>query len=481
MRAGRGPIEVYSSAGDKPARETLNYLLQLRHAIGKALGKEEAASLWPIRIVVQKNAKASSSLTLARDYWVATVASGAPIPRLLIRDIARVLVESNSARMPPEVERGFADLYSTLGVQGTRVTLGAPVPAADLTLDWARMHLVSVHPDYSGKIGVLLRNLSQGLDQEPSWRNAFGKTRQEIDQQAQEWLKRGTFDTVSLSGLAIDPERQFVVRPMEGLDAKSLVEGKDNPEVEGARALLVKGDFAGAAKKNPRWAEPHFRMAEKESNPGRKLQMLKTAATLEPRNVSYWRALAECATAQNNFTDAAKAWTGAERAASTDAERAQLLKIRHDMEDQRAAHDESEKRRIAEERAREIQKLKDEAMNAVRLAEARANEKLKPLEPGRKVEAWSDEPHPAGRIRGTLQRVDCISGRAKLVIVGDDSKTTQLLIRAPDKMVVAGEETMNLACGPLKNPRTVVVEYHPKPDAKLGTVGEAATIEFQKR
>lgn len=481
VRAGRGPFEVFSSAGDKPVRETLNYLLQLRQAIGRALGKEEATSLWTIRVVIQKNTKPSASLALAGDYWVASIASGSPMSRPLVRELARVLIESNSNRMPPEIERGLADLYSTLDVQGTRVTLGAPPPASERTIDWARMHLISVHPDYSGKMGVLLRNLSQGLDSEPSWRNAFGKTRQEIDKEAQTWLARASFDTVALSGLAIDPERQFVIRPVEGLDAASLFAGKDHPEVEGARALLAKGDFAGAAKKNPRWAEPHFRMAEKETSPGRKLQMLKTAATLEPRNVAYWRTLAQYATEQKNFVEAAKAWTGAERAAATDTERAQLRKIRHDMEEQRAEFDETEKKRIADERARELQKLKDEAMNAVRLAEAKANQNLTPLEPGRKVEQWWDGPRPAGRVRGTLQRVDCANGRAKLVIVGDDNKTTQLLIAAPEKMVVEGETSTSLSCGPLKNPRTVVVEYHPKPDAKLGTAGDAAVIEFQKR
>jgi hypothetical protein len=222
-------------------------------------------------------------------------------------------------------------------------------------------------------------------------------------------------------------------------------------------------------------------MAEKESNLGRKLQMLKTATTLEPRNLSYWRALAVFATEQKQFTEAGKAWTGAERAAATEAERAEVRNIRREMEEQRAAHDEAEKRRIADEKARELQKLKDEALNAVRMAEQRANEKLTPLEPGRKVEEWFDGPKPGGRIRGKLQRVDCIGGRAKLVILGDDGKTVQLLIRAPDDIVVQGEQTMNLTCGPLKTPRGVVVEYHPKPDKKLGTAGEAATVEFQKQ
>ena len=49
-----GPFEVVTEAGDKEARITLNYLEQLRNALGQAIGQQEMQSVWPIRVVVLK-------------------------------------------------------------------------------------------------------------------------------------------------------------------------------------------------------------------------------------------------------------------------------------------------------------------------------------------------------------------------------------------------------------------------------------------
>jgi hypothetical protein len=37
---------------------------------------------------------------------------------------------------------------------------------------------------------------------------------------------------------------------------------------------------------------------------------------------------------------------------------------------------------------------------------------------------------------------------------------------------------LNLGCG-VQKPRHVTIEYFPKPNAKLATAGDVATIEFQ--
>ena len=50
-----GPFEVLTDAGAKESRTTLNYLEQLRNALGHALGQQDLPSVWPIRIVVLKS------------------------------------------------------------------------------------------------------------------------------------------------------------------------------------------------------------------------------------------------------------------------------------------------------------------------------------------------------------------------------------------------------------------------------------------
>ena len=48
----------------------------------------------------------------------------------------------------------------------------------------------------------------------------------------------------------------------------------------------------------------------------------------------------------------------------------------------------------------------------------------------------------------------------------------------PGKIAISGAGQTQLGCG-LQKPRHVTIEYFPKPDARLATTGEVATIEFQ--
>jgi hypothetical protein len=55
-----------------------------------------------------------------------------------------------------------------------------------------------------------------------------------------------------------------------------------------------------------------------------------------------------------------------------------------------------------------------------------------------------------------------------------------LAIMDPGRVAIKGSPTgdVNLACGPQKG-KLVVVEYDSRQDAKLGTVGDVLSIEFQ--
>ena len=63
------------------------------------------------------------------------------------------------------------------------------------------------------------------------------------------------------------------------------------------------------------------------------------------------------------------------------------------------------------------------------------------------------------------------------MVEGADHKTVKLLVD-PAQVFVAGGGQLNLGCG-VQKPRRVAIEYFPKPDAKLSTAGDVATIEFQ--
>ena len=70
--------------------------------------------------------------------------------------------DKNAGPLPISIDTGLPQLFSTLKVEGTHVTLGAkPVHT---TRDWARLHLLSVDPAFSGRLRVLIKNLQLGVD-----------------------------------------------------------------------------------------------------------------------------------------------------------------------------------------------------------------------------------------------------------------------------------------------------------------------------
>ena len=87
-------------------------------------------------------------------------------------------------------------------------------------------------------------------------------------------------------------------------------------------------------------------------------------------------------------------------------------------------------------------------------------------------------PQALGQTGRHAKQVDCLGSQARLVVEGDDHKTVKLLVADPRKVAIDGPRRLTLGCGAQK-PRRVAIEYFPKPNARLATAGEVATIEFQ--
>ncbi|HSW48816.1 MAG TPA: hypothetical protein VLH09_01515 [Bryobacteraceae bacterium] len=234
-----------------------------------------------------------------------------------------------------------------------------------------------------------------------------------------------------------------------------------------------------AAKSNPRWAEPHFELARLEPDLSLRVQLLAAAAKREPRNVAYWRALAEAQESAGRFLDAARSWASAETASGSAEERERLRKSRLAAEVKRREEDEAARVRKIEEERREIEALKQRARAGIEAAIEKANRENPPMAPSSgKVEPWFEGPRPDAKITGVLRQVDCLGALARLVIEADDRKVTRLLIRNSSQVDVLGADEKSFGCGAQKPARRVVVEYFTKPDAKLGTAGEVAVLQF---
>jgi tetratricopeptide (TPR) repeat protein len=265
--------------------------------------------------------------------------------------------------------------------------------------------------------------------------------------------------------------------------ARSIEAGSKNAStlVEYARmendAAKSKAALEKAVQFDPNSAEAHFLLGEKLTDLRERAQQWMAATRLAPQNAEWWAALAKCWLDQQQYAEAAKAWRAAEQSATTSAEREKMHAGRMAVEGQRLDYEESERKRIADERARDIQRLKAKAIADLRAAEARANGTPLPDDAASKAVPWWEGPKPEGHATGTLKQVDCLGRQFRITIVRENQKLMKLLVRDPGQLVVSGTGDLTLACGPQKT-RQAIVEYFPKVNAKLGTAGEVASIEF---
>lgn len=515
-----GPFEVWTEAGEKEGRRTLAYFEQLRHTLESMLGKQELRTVWPVRVLIRDDKRAPAiPPRLVRDAWLAALPKDTPIPRAFTRAMAALLLDSGARRLPAHIENGLLDLVAGISVEGVRVTLAVP-PPAERSRDWARLHMLASDPEFSGKVRVLLANLERGADLAPACHNAFEKKPEQIEARLEEYLRAGQFAPVAVNARPINPDRDFPPRPVsdargglaladlddrapayaslpapeskEGLGwlalrggrkagARKLFEEALAAGSKSAFTLLEAGKIKEAITANPRWSEPFLRLAGEESDPARQAFYLEKAAALEPRNAALWQQLAETQLDAKQFTAASRSFTIAEQAAATPEERARLKKLREEFAVERRRREQAEQDRIAEERRNELERLRAQAEAEVRAAEARANQGKEPRDPNRKVEEWWDDPRAVTKLRGTLERVDCLpGGKARLTIRGEGApKPVALLIREPGKVAILGGGEKTLTCGPQKPPRAVQVEYAPNADAKLGTAGDLTLVEFR--
>ena len=536
IRFTSGPVEVFSSAGSKDGREALVKFEEFRHALGYVLGYDDLQMPLPVRVLLFRSGapRTPEPVTRGRAQYNIVLTAGQIIPNATFARLTQLFLDANTARMPAHIERGLIELFSTIQVSGIRITLGEPPQHPGL--DWALVHLLAVDPEYYGNLRVLTYNLRNGVDEGVAFRNAFNKPPEQIAKQAQAHLAAGAFQVTTISALPMSPldfpersvepaaaqlavadlllgassraiyrdliaQKTRVPEAWEGLGMLALREkqtdearqdfasameaGAKSPEcyIEYARLephnAKATAALTQAVKINPKLAEPHFLLAQRESDPPKRIQELKLAAKLDPRNLEYWQTLAQAYLDDHDYPQAAQAWKSAEQAAANPEDRERMQHARLDVEQKRLDWEDAEKKRKADEQAREIERLKEQARTEVHALEARANQGEGPATPGTKVVPWWDGPKPSGVAQGILKQVDCLGKRLRLVIEGDDRKMVKLLVADPSQVaVMGGGGELTLSCGAQKLNR-VKVEYFPKANAQLATKGEVATIEFQ--
>ena len=413
-----------------------------------------------------------------------------------------------------QVEHGLIELVSTLQIDGTRITLGAPVPEAERTPGWALMHLVTVNPEYAGprarhdfesrtkrrfrsRLPQRVRKerranqsaggcVSEGgnfANQRPISGRALSLTRDfKPVQLGSDDVRIAQADLLlrqrpcGRSGRGVQSaargRRRRKVSALMALDdnkdneARSRASGCHRRRQQERAGLAgigplgtpMRTDLKKASELNPRWAEPYLQLADvnpaiDKENLEERAALLKKAAALDPRNIDYWQALAKTDIAAKDFA------RGAESLGGRRARRRQRRRTR--------AH--SPGASAGCRRSASISKRPSASASPTNASRPPARESAERSRHSRRRRRSPQEtesrtarrrPRPragmkqqnAGPVwKACSQRLDCLGKQARLVIQTADGKTVQLLVADPSQIAIGGGGEQSLSCGPQKN------------------------------
>src|ERR1700683_2942125 len=111
-------FQVFSEAGGRAGRTALVRLEQFRFALGKIVGKAELKIDPPPQVYLFKTAKeadaygAGDPIQIGKEH-VSILLTSDTLSEDFERRFARLLLESNTDRMPSDLERGLIALFST--------------------------------------------------------------------------------------------------------------------------------------------------------------------------------------------------------------------------------------------------------------------------------------------------------------------------------------------------------------------------------
>jgi tetratricopeptide (TPR) repeat protein len=383
---------------------------------------------------------------------------------------------------------------------------------------WALTHMLFMSDEYRPGFPDFFHRVVTGEDQGEAFQRAFGKSMAQVWRDLQSYIhgwtfKVGIFD-VQLEKSSEEPE----VRPASALESGVVLAGllasvgkkaearaaysqlerayPASPEVCEELGYLAWGSnsvaeareqFAKAAKLGSKSARLYYDYASLVGDSGagepRKSVLLRKAVELDPECTEARFRLAQVLIAEQDYRGAliemsefkqvepdrafqffygaayANYMVGNRPAAVTAAKRA--LPYAATSQDKAAVED-----------------LITKAQRPVGKGPA-ARGKPAPSEKPLAEEQKSATMPTLSRVEGVLVQLDCLKAGPRLRI-RSGGRIVRLLIDNPQKIWIkgTGSTTFTFDCGPQK-PRRVAIEYEPKVEVKLGTVGLIRVLEFK--
>ncbi len=229
-------FELYTNGGEGAAKRTLLYFEQIRSFFLEAM-KAEEKDAERIRIVGFRNEKeyepyrpnevAAAFYLGGYDHDYIVIGNiGAESQQMAVHEYVHLLVRHAGLNLPPWMNEGLADLYSTLQPSGNKAKVGALLPSRYLTLknskwipverllsvdhdspeynakqhagvfyseSWALVHMLNLSPEYRDKYPDFGAAMVQGATGERAIREVYGLSPEGLEKALRSYIAQQSF------------------------------------------------------------------------------------------------------------------------------------------------------------------------------------------------------------------------------------------------------------------------------------------------
>jgi tetratricopeptide (TPR) repeat protein len=506
IRMPSDDFEIYSSAGEGDTRLALQYFERVRAFFEQALGGSPQKAD-PVRIIIFNSKKeyepyrpnefASAFYTqvAGRDYIVLSGANADVFP-VAVHEYVHLVAQHGGLSLPPWLNEGIAEVYSTLKPLGDKVLVGSLIPGRMYALSrekWVPLSAIlsaghdSPYYNEKDKAGSLYNEgwaLTHMLELSPQYGTGFSRVLEEI--------RKGTPSEQALEKTYGKP-LATIERDLQGYLAgdrcwSGYLAARGN-QMEDARKSFKQAVELGS--KNPQMLWDYGRMSG-QIDPPQAMHALSVLLDQQSERMEVRLFLSQVQLFAKQPQLVIDTLQPVRKVAAADAPRFfQLLALAY------SALENNEEALVAARRWRENSKDLADQDSADQLLKylSRPKQEARSAPPELQFATPTSAPSsgdfvtettPAKPIlpsvSGSFVEMDCKGSQPKLILRTESGRVA-FLMDDPDKLTAYGLPNaagLSLSCGPQK-PVDVRIQYEPPADGQTGVEGLARGIHFEPK
>ena len=276
-------FELYTTAGEKRGRETVEYFEQVRELFVR-IWPNMMRDQVPVRIIgfssekeyrpyrMNEFAAAYYLPDFHRDYIVMSALSAEHYP-IVVHEYTHLMMKHSGIHLPIWLNEGFADVNSTIQLNGDKLTLGEAylgrmdelrrtkwLPIQTLTevdykspeynekrragifyaQSWLLSHMVYLSDAYRPKFNELIARLGTGTKADEAFSSIYGKTLVDVEADLKKYLGDNRINVVSMTARLEKPSERPQVEPAPEVELQTslaILLSRTGKPAEGAEIL----------------------------------------------------------------------------------------------------------------------------------------------------------------------------------------------------------------------------------------------------